>query len=149
MVTIRSVVSSLGHGKKADKTELNKNLALHNADQIAHTDIRNTVPRISILTGTCWDGETIPLPDGYTESQCRIFVSMARENPNGYWFDVAESGAKNMLRVDCYTEGRILRCAMIWGGFDGWRTGMNSGSYVGNRIACVANYMVIGIKYGG
>lgn len=136
-------------GQKADRTELNNNLALHNTDANAHKNIIDTVPIISILTGTCIDGETIPLPDGYTESQCKIFVSMMKENPDGYWFDVAESGAKNMLRTDCYADGRILRCAMITNGYDGWRTGLNSGPNVGPRIACVANYMVIGIKYGG
>ena len=135
--------------QKADRTELNDNLARHNTDPTAHNNIINATPKISIIKGTCRDGQTIPLPDGYTESQCTIFVSMSTENPNGYWYDVAESGAKNMLKVECYAEGRILRCAMIYAGFDGWRTGNNSGDYVGPRIACVANYLVIGIKYGG
>ena len=75
---------------------------------------------------------------------------MNTENPNGYWFDVAESGAKNMLKVVCYTDGRVVRCAMIAGGYDGWRTSNNSGSIVNSGwMACCANYMVIGIKYGG
>ena len=122
----------------------------HNADVNAHKPITDTVPRISILTGTCSDGETIPLPDGYTESQCKIFVSMATQNPNGYWYDPAESGSRNMLKVECYTEGRILRCAMIADGFDNWRTGRDSGSTVNkSRMGCLANYMVVGIKYGG
>lgn len=137
----------------------------HNTDPTAHPDIRqmisqkadktvvdnivNTVPIISILTGTCRDGETIPLPDGYTESQCKIFVSMAILNPDNYWFDVTENGANNMLRTECYTDGRILRCAMVTDGFDGWRPNRVSGPFIGPRKACVANYMVIGIKYGG
>ena len=132
-----------------NQTELNNKIDLHSTDETAHNDIRNTVPRISIITGTCLDGETIPLPDGYTETQCKIFVSMSIENPNGYWYDPAEGGARNMLKVECYTEGRILRCAMVYNGFDSWKTGRDSGSIVNSRIACVANYMVIGIKYGG
>lgn len=135
--------------QKADNTVVDNKIALHNTDATAHGNIIKTVPIISILTGICNDGGTIPLPDGYTESQCKIFVSMSKANPNQYWFDVAESGPKNMLKVECYTEGRIVRCAMVFSGFDSWRTGYNGGDYVGPRIACVANYMVIGIKYGG
>lgn len=131
-------------------SSLSSTVTSHNTDSSAHIDIRNAIPRISILTGTCSDGETIPLPDGYTESQCKIFVSAMKQNPYGYWFDVNEGGTKNMLRFDCYTEGRIVRCAMLYDGFDSWRTSRDGGSIVnGPRIAGIANYLVIGIKYGG
>ena len=63
--------------------------ATDNSTKIASTAfVQNAIPQISILTGVCNDGETIPLPAGYTEGQCKIFVSMNTENPNGYWFDV-------------------------------------------------------------
>lgn len=77
---------------------------------------------ISILTGTIAHGGTIPLPGGYTESQCRWFVS-----PN----KLADGTADNIHEFTCSAEGTRTVTLLIEGNV-----------FAGN----LANYMIIGSK---
>ena len=74
--------------------------------------------KIAILTGTVAGGETIPLPDGYTEDQCKWIVSVRTKQVD------------DDDTITCHTdEHRVVTC---------WtRQRGNSGT---------VNYMIIGVK---
>lgn len=79
---------------------------------------------IAILTGTITHGGTIPLPDGYTESQCRWMASVAFMN------DFATSG--DLLNFECtVNEHRKVSCTA-----EGFEDSVNT----------IANYIIIGVK---
>lgn len=91
---------------------------------------------IAILTGVINDGGTIPLPDGYTESQCRWMVSPKSDNYNLSTWDMNESGGQQLIYTFyCHTEGRKVVCRSRHVGDDGDRTFLGS-----------VNYMIIGVK---
>lgn len=91
---------------------------------------------IAILTGVINDGGTIPLPDGYTESQCRWMVSPKSDNYNLSTWDIDESGGQKLIYTFyCYTEGRKVVCRSRHVGDDGDRTFLGS-----------VNYMIIGVR---
>jgi hypothetical protein len=81
---------------------------------------------VAILTGTVANGETIPLPAGYTQDQCKWFVSMnSTDNLN---FDIGSS-----VRFQCYADvNRVVTCR-VYDITSNWRT-------------ATANYIIIGIK---
>ncbi len=90
---------------------------------------------IAILTGTIAHGGTIPLPDGYTESQCRWMVSIASENSNSTKWVINASSPRVFYQSHCYTNGRTVYClTYVWDNFDR------------KPLAGIANYMVIGVK---
>nr|DAH99908.1 MAG TPA: hypothetical protein [Caudoviricetes sp.] len=99
-------------------------------------EIKSRSTQISILTGVLNDGGTIPLPDGYTETECKWMVSPKSDNYNWYPWDINENGGTQLIYTFyCYTEGRKVICRSRHVGDDGDRT--FSGS---------VNYMIIGVK---
>lgn len=82
---------------------------------------------IAILIGTVAHGGTIPLPDGYTQAQCKWMVSM---------YDCSYSTGRHenaSLGFRCYASAdRVVTC-QIKANEDGW-------------LDKTANYMIIGIK---
>ena len=79
---------------------------------------------VSILTGTISHGGTIPLPSGYSEGQCRWFVS-----PNTMY--VKNDNTTDIMQ--CYADSnRVVVCQM---------TGTDVGTITGT-----ANYIIIGVK---
>ena len=91
---------------------------------------------IAILTGIIAHGGTIPLPDGYTESQCRWMVSVASDNPVSDRWDIEESGNHMHYRFECWADKRTVHCLSYHG---------CGGSQI-YPVAGTANYMVIGVK---
>lgn len=75
-------------------------------------------PKVSVMTGVVNGGETIPLPDGYTEDQCKWIVSVRTKQVD------------DDNTITCYTdEHRVVTC---------WtRQRGNSGT---------VNYLIIGMK---
>jgi hypothetical protein len=73
---------------------------------------------VSILTGIVTDGGTIPLPAGYTESQCKWIASSNHL--------VNDNDTVN--NIYCYTTGRVVTVNME------------------NPGASTANYIIIGVK---
>lgn len=89
--------------------------------------IRSFGTRVAVLTGVIADGGTIPLPDGYTEAQCKWMVSArnieihpANEDPKYIMCDM--SGRK----VSCYSAYPTKRGESLRKG--------------------TANYIIIGVK---
>ena len=109
--------------KKADKATTLAGYGLDNA--------------IAVLTGTIADGGTIPLPAGFTEAQCKWFVSMASDNPSLKSWDIDESSSKVNYRFECTASAaRVVNARMYWAGQGG-----SSGS-----VPSTANYLVIAYK---
>lgn len=91
---------------------------------------------IAILTGTIAHGGTIPLPDGYTESQCRWMVSVANDNPNHEKWSLDYGMVRTHHRFECWTNNRTVCCLAFH----------NYGKDQEHAFAGIANYMVIGVK---
>ena len=91
---------------------------------------------IAILTGTIAHGSTIPLPDGYTESQCRWMVSVASDNPNHEKWSLDYSMVCTHHRFECWTNNRTVCCLAFH----------NYGKNQERAFAGTANYIVIGVK---
>ena len=92
---------------------------------------------VSVLTGTIADGGTIPLPSGFSEAQCKWFVSIASDNPSLKSWDIDESGSRVNYRFECTASAaRVVNARMYWQGQGG-----ASGS-----VPSTANYLVIGVK---
>ena len=92
---------------------------------------------IAVLTGTIADGGTIPLPAGFTEAQCKWFVSMASDNPSLKSWDIAEDSSRVNYRFECTASAaRVVNARMYWQGQGG-----GSGS-----VPSTANYIIIAYK---
>lgn len=91
---------------------------------------------VAVLTGVVNDGGTLPLPNGFTENQCKFFVSMNNDSPNGTPWDINEIGAQGHYRFRCYLNGRIV-VAKTYKNHQGEGVLEDSG---------IANYLVIGVK---
>ena len=79
----------------------------------------------AILTGTVAHGGTIPLPDGYTQAQCKWTVSInnvAQTIPYGVVTD-----------LQCYASSSRVVTARMYVYSVGWYN-------------ATANYMIIGVK---
>ena len=86
--------------------------------------IKNSIVKIAILTGTVAHGGTIPLPNGFLESQCKWTVSPATivdfaTPDNLKSFGCTVDGHR---KVSCVAEGR------------------------GDSVNTIANYIIIGVK---
>ena len=92
---------------------------------------------IAVLTGTIADGGTIPLPAGFTEAQCKWFVSTASDNPSLKSWDIDEGNSRVNYRFECTASAaRVVNARMYWQGQGG-----ASGS-----VPSTANYLVIAYK---
>ncbi|MFU2060068.1 hypothetical protein ACLSZY_10895, partial [Avibacterium volantium] len=63
---------------------------------------------VAVLTGVINHNQTLPLPAGFSESQCRWLVSMRDDNENGAEWDVNEGETVVHKRNFCYTNGRTV-----------------------------------------
>ena len=79
---------------------------------------------VSVLTGTISHGGTIPLPSGYSESQCRWMVSPCS-------LGVKNDNTLDLLTCTAYAD-RSVSCSM---------SGSDTGTILGS-----ANYIIIGYK---
>jgi hypothetical protein len=94
------------------------------ANEMASKVNRSEVQHISILTGMIAHGGTIPLPDGYTQAQCKWTVSSYRTTaPGGQGADVYE----------CHADAD--RVVTVWG-------------FIGDKWTeyGTANFIIIGVK---
>ena len=80
--------------------------------------------QVAVLTGEVANGGTIPLPEGYTEAQCKWMVSI-RNVVTASWITRGNETGSSM----CYTSGRRVTVQ--------YTRGNHSGS---------ANYIIVGVK---
>lgn len=89
---------------------------------------------VSILTGTIAHGGTIPLPSGYSESQCKWMISFNDMNPSSIAWDIPETDAYVHLKTSCFTTGRVVTA----------QTTVRGTNPV--VLDSTANYIIIGVK---
>lgn len=92
-----------------------------NGGSPTHTHALDITSNIAILTGTVVSGGTIPLPAGYSESQCKWMVSI-----NTAYND----GDSNLDVFQCRLSGRTVTVRV-----DG-----------NSSTSQIANYIIIGVK---
>ena len=110
-----------------------KNLQDNKADKATTLAGYGLGDAIAVLTGTIADGGTIPLPAGFTEEQCKWFVSMASDNPSLTSWDIDETRSRVNYRFECTASAaRVVNARMYWQGQG------SSGS-----VPSTANYLVI------
>lgn len=89
-----------------------------------------------VLSGTIWHGGTIPIPAGFSRSQCHYIVSI-NDSGTGTW-DVDEGGNYNHYRTRCSVNQS-----------NGVVTALRDVVFHGRgniETACGANYMVIATR---
>lgn len=91
---------------------------------------------VAILTGIIVNGGTIPLPSGFSESQCKWVVSMMTDNPVSIPWDIDESNNQLHYKTECYTIERVVTA----------RTYLGSNNSPPGWIDSYANYIIIGVK---
>ena len=88
---------------------------------------------VIVQTGMISDGGTIPLPEGYTQEQCRWIVSMREDNSSNESWDIDESGRHNHFYYKIYADENRRVTAK-----------MHRNLYPLRSIN--VNYMIIGVK---
>ena len=85
--------------------------------------------KIALLSGSVVDKGRIPIPEGYTEHQCKFIVS-----PSVVGFDLWNGATKTV--TTCYVGGRSVTCfSRVWYGVSDVRD-----------FSGTAEYLVIGVK---
>ena len=105
-------------------------------DERDKNDILSRSTNVAILTGTINNGGTIPLPSGFSESQCKWMVSVNFDDPGMNIWDIEEGGSHYHYGFRCQTNGRQVNCITYHG--------HGYGRVI--TIGGVANYIVIGVR---
>lgn len=106
---------------------------------------------MAIITGLVENGHTVPLPEGFSQNECTVFVAPENLNWRELWMDIREGESENMLNPICWynSVNRVVTVGMRVKGFDSWTEGPR-----GNKVQSewreylvpgVARYLVIGI----
>ena len=61
----------------------------------------------AVLTGEIGHGGTLPIPSGFSENQCKFFVSPRDTGSSGYNWDLREGISAEHYRIICYQSGRV------------------------------------------
>ncbi len=74
---------------------------------------------IQVITGEVANGGTIPLPDGFLESECQWFAGIKHSNVNEWRIDIEEGNRSNLLAPMCTLNGRVVTVGTQVAGLDG------------------------------
>ena len=105
---------------------------------------------IQVITGEVANGGTIPLPNGFLESECKWFAGIKHSNVNEWRIDPEEGYRSNLLAPMCTLNGRIVTVGTQVAGLDGGSYtqdgGVNfGGSWARAFMPGTAWYICIGI----
>lgn len=78
-----------------------------------------TLQDISVTYGNIRDGQTLPIPSGFSEDECTWLLSIDQSNANKMYYDINEGGAMNMINNECWREGRRVHVGTRLKGLDG------------------------------
>lgn len=110
-----------------------------------------TLHDISVTYGNIRDGQTLPIPSGFSEDECTWLLSIDQSNANKMYYDIKESGTANMFNTECWREGRKVHAGTRVRGLDGISP-TRFGSYTrledGQEywVPGTANYICIAVK---
>ena len=97
---------------------------------------------VLVVTGTIAHGGTIPIPAGFSVSECSFFVSTDKMNPEEEKWDIQETSRQMHFKSECFVSNRVVTCRM----WVGTHYGPTHTTDPSRWINGIANYMVIGVK---
>ena len=104
-----SVTTPKLHGKAVTLDKL--------ADEVVGTILKKS--DIQVITGEVANGGTIPLPNGFLESECKWFAGIKHSNVNEWRIDPKEGNRSNLLAPICTLNGRVVTVGTQVAGLDG------------------------------
>lgn len=110
-----------------------------------------TLQDISITYGNIRDGGTLPIPDGFEESECNWLLSIDQSNIDKWYIDFRESNSSNMINLECWREGRKVHVGTRLKGQDGVSKTYNDSTKNNGAevfLPGTANYICIAVKRG-
>lgn len=110
-------------------TEQAMQLLSANTSTATQVNVGNGLTDVVVMTGVIEHGETIPLPYGFTESQCKWMVSIS--DYNIYWSVPEGTNAEFFYGFECSTIGRVVKAQSY----------LNRDNFPGR-----AKYIIIGVK---
>ena len=69
---------------------------------------------IKITSGKVSDGQTIPIPSGYSKDECTVLLSLSKSNAEGIYVDIRESGIANSVQVECWADNNLTAHVGMW-----------------------------------
>ena len=87
------------------------------ADEVVGTILKKS--DIKVITGEVANGGTIPLPDGFLESECKWFAGIKHSNVKEWRIDIEEGNRSNLLAPMCTLNGRVVTVGTQVAGLDG------------------------------
>lgn len=93
---------------------------------------------VSVITGTAYHGNWLPIPDGYSEGQCRFFISMNNTNPHDNSWDLRDGISTQHYSEYC----RLINNRQV----DAVTRVYNDVSDAYQFHGGIVNYIVIGVK---
>ena len=130
----------IGNGLTTDETSKKIDVAVDGTTVTFTSDGKLQASGVAVLTGEIADGGTLPIPSGFTESQCHFFVSMKYSNPYWLWLDWNENVNGRRFSTECYASGRTVFCQTF---IDEDVNGSGPANIGPLAIPGVANYLVI------
>lgn len=104
---------------------------------------------IKITSGKVSDGQTIPIPSGYSKDECTVLLSLSKSNAEGIYVDIRESGIANSVQVECWTDNNLTaHVGMWWRNSEGYsHSAYGNGEGRGDKwMPGEATYICIAIK---
>ena len=69
---------------------------------------------ISVTSGTISDGQTLPIPSGYSKEECTVLLSLSKSNAENIYVDIRESGIANSVQVECWADNNLTAHVGMW-----------------------------------
>lgn len=69
---------------------------------------------ISVTSGTISDGQTLPIPSGYSKEECTVLLSLSKSNAEKIYVDIRESGIANSVQVECWADNNLTAHVGMW-----------------------------------
>lgn len=72
------------------------------------------VDDMKITSGKVTDGQTIPIPSGYSKDECTVLLSLSKSNAEKIYVDIRESGIANSVQVECWADNNLTAHVGMW-----------------------------------
>ena len=72
------------------------------------------VDDMKITSGKVADGQTIPIPSGYSKDECTVLLSLSKSNAEKIYVDIRESGIANSVQVECWADNNLTAHVGMW-----------------------------------
>ena len=69
---------------------------------------------ISVTSGTISDGQTLPIPSGYSKEECTVLLSLSKSNAENIYVDIRESGIASSVQVECWVDNNLTAHVGMW-----------------------------------